>query len=620
EQGHGTMDTGPDYRTVDTETALDELVAGLSGCKEIAVDVEASSVDAMGAVLAGISLAVREGGAWYVPVSSIIDEEPGTLMPPARAPGLPLERVRAKLGPILGDPEVVKIGQNIKYDTIVLRNAGFALEGIGFDTMLASYCLHPARRSHGLDGLAREIFGHEMIPFKSLFDSRSRKKDIRTVPLAVTSPYACEDADYTLRLKNAFAPLIDVSQVRDLFYDIEMPLSGVLTRMEMTGVTLDLDFLRTLSDEIGATLARLERKIYEEAGDTFNINSTPQLREILFRKLGLKPSHKTKTGYSTDVEVLKSLESQHPVAELVLEYRTNTKLKSTYIDALPKLVNPATGRVHTSYNQAVTSTGRLSSSDPNLQNIPIRTAIGRRIRKAFIASSADRVLLDADYSQIEIRIMAHLSRDPGLLAAFADDDDVHRRTAARIAGVDTDAVTDDMRSRAKTVNFGIMYGMGARGLAQSLGIGVDEAKKFIDDYFAGYPGVKRYIDETTLQAKRDGAVSTLLGRVRQLPDIASGDRRARAYSERTAVNTPIQGTAADIIKLAMVRIDRELAARELRARMILQVHDELMFDVPASELEETTAVVRRGMESAIKLDVPLKVDIGVGGDWLEAHN
>jgi DNA polymerase-1 len=438
------------------------------------------------------------------------------------------------------------------------------------------------------------------------------------VPVKTVTEYACEDADYTLRIKNVFQPLLEASQVKELFEKVEMPLSRVLTRMEMTGVALDSSFLRGLSRELAEKLAAIERSVYEQAGEKFNINSTARLQEILFRKLGLKPSSKTKTGYSTDVDVLKSLADEHPLPALVLEYRTIAKLKSTYVDALPDLVNPGTGRVHTSYNQAVTTTGRLSSSDPNLQNIPIRTPVGRKIRAAFIARD-DWVLLDADYSQIELRIMAHLSRDAELVKAFEEDDDVHRRTAARIMGVPAREVTDEMRSRAKTVNFGIIYGMGARGLAQSLGIGVEEARRFIDDYFAKYPGVRRFIDETIARAKRDKAVATLLGRARQLPDITSSDRRAQAFAERTAVNTPIQGTAADIIKTAMVQIDRRLGERGLRAGMIMQVHDELLFEVPPAELDEVKAIVRSGMEDAIRLAVPLKVDIGVGKNWLEAH-
>jgi DNA polymerase-1 len=607
------------YAAVDTPEALAELAARLSRRDEFAVDVEASELDPMRAVLAGISFAWEEGKAYYVPVRSLVEDEMTIFSDVTESPGLPLEDVKRALAPILADRSKRKIGQNIKYDAIVLANAGLPVEGVSFDTMLASYCLHPARKSHGLDHLAGEIFGHEMITFKSLFDPRAKRKDIRRVPLRIVAEYACEDADYTLRLKNAFEPLLEASTVKSLFRDVEMPLSTVLTRMEMRGVALDAEFLRGLSVGLAAKLAEIEQSVYERAGERFNINSTAKLQEILFRKLGLKPSSKTKTGYSTDVDVLKSLAQEHPLPALVLEYRTLAKLKSTYVDALPRLVHPSTGRVHTSYNQAVTTTGRLSSSDPNLQNIPIRTPIGREMRKAFVARGEDWVLLDADYSQIELRIMAHLSRDAELMKAFAEDADVHRRTAARIMGVPPEEVSDEMRSRAKTVNFGIMYGMGARGLAQSLGIEVDEARKFIDDYFRGYPGVRRFIDETIANARREKAVATLLGRVRQLPDITSSDRRAQAFAERTAVNTPIQGTAADIIKAAMVVIDRRLEERGLRARMIMQVHDELLFDVPAAELDEARAIVVEGMENAIRLGVPLKADVGVGKNWLEAH-
>jgi len=607
------------YHTVDTEAALAEFASELAKRDGFAVDVEASGLDPMQAVLAGISFAWREGEAWYVPVSSVVDDGMTIFSASAECPGLALDRVRQTLGSILSDPAKRKIGQNIKYDAIVFANAGIELKGIEFDTMLASYCLHPARRSHGLDNLARELFGHEMIPFKSLFDPRARRKDIRLVPLKTVSEYSCEDADYTLRIKNVFEPMLEASQVKDLFRNVEMPLSLVLTKMEISGVTLDAGFLRVLSGELTGKLASLEQSVYEQAGERFNINSTARLQEILFRKLGLKPSSKTKTGYSTDVDVLKSLAGEHALPALVLEYRTIAKLKSTYVDALAKLVNPKTGRVHTSYNQAVTSTGRLSSSDPNLQNIPIRTSVGREIRKAFVARDPGWVLLDADYSQIELRIVAHLSQDVELMKAFAEDADVHRRTAARIMGVRPEEVSDEMRSRAKTVNFGIIYGMGARGLAQSLGIGVDDAKKFIDDYFGSYPGVRRFIDETIARARREKAVTTLLGRVRQLPDMTSPDHRTRSFAERTAVNTPIQGTAADIIKAAMVRIDGEMEKRGLRARMIMQVHDELLFDVPSEELEEVRVIVREGMENAIRLDVPLKADMGVGKNWLEAH-
>jgi DNA polymerase-1 len=413
--------------------------------------------------------------------------------------------------------------------------------------------------------------------------------------------------------------MIAASPARGLFEDVEMPLRDVLARMEMTGVGIDLEFLGGMSEKYGERIAELERQIYDAAGEQFNINSTQKLREILFERLGLKPARKTKTGYSTDVDVLNGLSGEHAIVPLLLEYRQLVKLKNTYIDALPRLVHPETGRVHTSYNQAVATTGRLSSSDPNLQNIPIRTAEGREIRKAFVPGDDRHVLLDADYSQIELRILAHLSGDEGLISAFRNDGDVHRATAARILGVFPEDVTDDMRSRAKTVNFGIIYGMGARGLASSLDIEVDEARKFIDDYFATYPGVKRFIDDTIARAREDRVTTTMLGRMRRLEDIDSSNNRARAFSERIAVNTPVQGTAADIIKLAMLDADRRIRDEGLRSRMILQVHDELLFEVHERELDRMQALVRECMEGAVALDVPLKVDMGTGSNWYEAH-
>ncbi|MBI4720468.1 MAG: DNA polymerase I, partial [Chitinivibrionia bacterium] len=604
---------------IDTARDLERLAGDLMKAAELAVDVEASGLDPMRAVLAGISLASAPGAAFYVPVRSVIEDDGPTLTPPREAPGLPLEDVKRLLGPVLSDARIKKIGQNIKYDAIVLANAGIALEGVEFDTMLASYCLHPARRSHGLDALAAEVLGRRMTPFKELFDGRAKKKDIREVPVARVKEYACEDADMTLRLKHSFDPLLRASQVEELFRSVEMPLSHILTDMEMRGVRLDVPFLGALSAEFAGKLLALQEAIFGLAGEPFNINSTQKLREILFGKLKLKPSRKTKTGFSTDVDVLTSLSGQHDLPKLLLEYRMLQKLKSTYVDALPRLVNPRTGRVHTSYNQAVTTTGRLSSSDPNLQNIPIRTEAGREIRKAFIAGRDDWILLDADYSQIELRILAHLSRDAELVRAFEEGADVHRRTAAMMHGIDLDGVTDDMRSRAKTVNFGIIYGMGARGLAQALDIDAAEARRFIDEYFRCYPGVKRFVDETVASARKNGAVTTLLGRVRQLADIDSADNRARAFAERVAVNTPVQGTAADLIKVAMIKIAGELRRRKLEASMILQVHDELLFDLPAEELDEVRDIAARTMETAVPLSVPLKVDTGFGRTWLEAH-
>jgi DNA polymerase-1 len=389
--------------------------------------------------------------------------------------------------------------------------------------------------------------------------------------------------------------------------------------MELTGVRVDVDFLSQLASRYDREIAAIEKRIHESVGEPFNINSTQKLREILFGRLGLKPARKTKTGYSTDVDVLNALAGEHEVVALLLDYRQKVKLKNTYIDALPRLVHPDTGRVHTSFNQAVTTTGRLSSSDPNLQNIPIRSAEGREIRRAFVARDADWVMLDADYSQIELRILAHLSGDEELRRAFLEDADVHRRTAALVMKVPPEEVSDDMRGRAKAVNFGIVYGMGARGLGQSLDISVDDARRFIDDYFRSYPGVKRFIDDTIAKARENRSVSTLLGRTRSLPDIDSNNPGTRAFSERIAVNTPVQGTAADVIKLAMLEIDREIRRRGLASRMILQVHDELLFDVRRDELDAMRELVRERMESAIDMSVPLKVDMGVGENWLEAH-
>jgi DNA polymerase-1 len=611
------------YRAIADATSLASLARDLAARDEIAVDVETSGLDPMRATLAGIAIAQSPGEAVYVPIASEIDDGSSATLPgllaPSRAPGLDLEAVRAALAPVFAAERPAKVGQNIKFDAIVLARAGLPLRGIAFDTMLASYTLDPARKSHGLDALALDWCGHGMIAFEDLFDKRVREKDIRRVPLERVVEYACEDADYTLRLKHVFAPMLAASEARRLFYEVEMPLSEVLTEMETTGVRVDVAFLEELSRSYGRRIGDLEEAIYRTVGERFNPASTPKLREILFDRLGLKPARRTKTGFSTDADVLESLAGSHPVVGMLLEWRQLVKLKSTYVDTLPKLVNPETGRVHTSYNQAVATTGRLSSSDPNLQNIPIRTAEGREIRRAFVARAQGWVLLDADYSQIELRILAHLSGDHALIQAFREGADVHRATAARVLKVDPSAVTPEMRDRAKVVNFGIVYGMGARGLAQALGIEVVEARRFIDDYFRSYPGVKRFIDDTIARARRDQAVATLLGRMRRLPDIESTNPGLRAFSERVAVNTPVQGTAADIIKLAMLRIRRDLVQAGMQTRMILQVHDELLFDVPERELEGAQEMVRAAMESAMTLAVPLQVDMGTGANWLEAH-
>ncbi len=611
------------YRCIDTPAALRECAARLVGLDEFAIDTETSGLDPMRATLAGIAIATAPGDAVYIPIASDIDDDaPGALpglLPKTRAPGLPLDAVRAELGAIFAAKLPAKIGQNIKFDALVLERAGLPLGGISFDTMLASYSLDPARRSHGLDALALDWCNHRMIAFDELFDKRIREKDIRRVALARVVEYAAEDADYTLRLKRVFAPMLEASEARRLFHDVEMPLSVVLTDMEMTGVRVDVPFLNDLARSYGRRIGEVEEAIFQAVGERFNPASTHKLREILFDRLGLKPTRRTKTGFSTDADVLETISDGHPVVTMLLEWRQLVKLKNTYVDSLPRLVHPETGRVHTSYNQAVATTGRLSSSDPNLQNIPIRTAEGREIRRAFVAGEGDWTLIDADYSQIELRILAHLSQDEALIRAFREDADIHRATAARVMNVSPADVTAEMRDRAKVVNFGIVYGMGARGLAQSLDIEVGEARAFIDEYFRSYPGVKRFIDETIERGRRDKAVSTLLGRIRRLPDIDSTNPGLRAFSERVAVNTPVQGTAADIIKLAMLAIHRDLAAARMQTRMILQVHDELLFEGPLEEVDRAKAMVATAMENALPLDVPLKVEMGVGTNWLEAH-
>jgi DNA polymerase-1 len=510
------------------------------------------------------------------------------------------------------------VGQNIKYDMLVLLQHGIQLRGIVHDTMVASYILRPDGQ-HNLDALAREAFGYRMVSYEDLTGKGKAQRRITDVPLEAVADYAAEDADFTMRMVAWQLPRLREQGMLDLCERVEFPLLPVLVRMEAAGVALDVPMLEGMSKDLERQLANLVTEIHRHAGGTFNINSTQQLAEILFQKLGLPPVRKTKTGYSTDVAVLETLRGQHPVIDLLLDYRQLTKLKSTYIDALPSLVNPRTGRVHTSYNQTVAATGRLSSSDPNLQNIPIRTDIGREIRRAFVPGGPGMVLLSADYSQIELRVMAHVSQDEGLVEAFRNDEDIHATTAAKVFGVSQPEVTPLMRRKAKEVNFGIMYGIGPFGLGNRLEISQAEAREIIQRYFDRFPKVKQYITDTIETARRQGYVSTLLGRRRYLPDINSRNQGLRGNAERQAINMPIQGTAADMIKLAMVRLDGELESRSWKTRMILQVHDELVFDAPLGEVEGLTALVRTVMQDALPLCVPVKVDVGTGSNWLEAH-
>jgi DNA polymerase-1 len=615
----GSDDIEPDYAVVD-ESWLGELARLLESAPEFVLDVETTSLDPMDAVLVGIAFSTKAGKGWYVPVCGGLRRDGGLFEAnegePARV--VPLETVRDALGGVLADDRIGKIGHNIKYDLQVLEAHGFTVEGVSFDTMIASYCLDPERRSHSLDTLALEYCRHRMVSYKDLFPPGDRERDIYTVPLEKLGNYSCEDADFTMRLKAKFVDALAEFGFERLFREIEMPLCLVLKRMEQEGVAVDCGKLEALSGEIAHKLETLTDGIHDLAGEAFNINSNKQLQRILFEKLGLPAARRTKTGHSTDVEVLTELSGEHAIVGRILEYRKLTKMASTYIDALPRLVNRSTGRIHTSFNQTVTSTGRLSSSEPNLQNIPIRTDLGRKIRSAFVPR-AGNMLMDADYSQIELRIMAHLSSDDALVEAFREGIDVHTLTAARIYGVPGEDVNENMRSQAKTINFGVIYGMGARGLSRQLGISVDEAKRFIGEYFEKYPGVKAYIERSIERARENGFAETLLGRRRPLPDIGSEDGRVRSFSERIAVNMPIQGTAADMIKVAMIGIDRDIRERGLGSRMILQVHDELVFDVVPGEADEMERLVRDRMESAAELSVPLKVDIGTGANWLEAH-
>ncbi len=616
--GSVTEDEKTGYRLV-SAGELEKLASTLESKEGFVLDVETTSLDPMKARIVGIAFCTERGKAWYVPVAAEDEGGPVTLFEGGgKSGGIPGDEVKKLLGPVLACMKTAKTGHNIKYDLEVLEANGYAVGNVTWDTMIASYCLDPSRRSHSLDNLALDHFRHRMIPYKDLFEKGDREKDIRRVPLEKMRDYSCEDADFTFRLKEKFEKELSPAGVDKLFRDIEMPLSFVLKKMEQEGISLDVPALGSLSKEISAELDGLTEEIHREAGEVFNINSNRQLQQILFGKLKLPAAKKTKTGYSTDVDVLTDLAIDHRIAGLLLEYRQAAKLSSTYIDALPALVNPSTGRIHTSFNQTVTATGRLSSSDPNLQNIPVRGEMGRQIRSAFVPRKGN-IFIDADYSQIELRIMAHLSRDPELLSAFRDECDIHTRTAARIYDVDEKSVGREMRNAAKTINFGVIYGQGPRALSQQLRIPFEEAKRFIDEYFEKYPGIMEFIEKSKKEAREKGYATTLLGRKRPLPDINSENGRFRSFSERIAVNMPIQGTAADLIKLAMIDIDRAIEEKGLRSRMVLQVHDELLFDVPEEELDEMLRLVRKLMEGAYRLDVPLKVDIGTGANWLEAH-
>ena len=601
--------SGAGYRCVLTTDDLAALVKALKSVGRFAFDTETTGLDPLRADLVGLSFAVKVGEGWYLPVGHHY------LGMPAQ---LPRQLVLDTLRPLLEDPCMMKIGQNIKFDALVLAHAGVELQGVETDTMIASYLAQPAAKSHGMDALASDLLGYRTISYSEVTGSGKHQVGFEQVEIEKATVYAAEDADITLRLAEKLLPMVAASGQEPLFREVEMPLVGVLTAMERTGVRIDPVFLGGLSKEMEGKLAALEQQIHQMAGGPFNIASPKQLGEVLFERLQLARGRKTKTGWSTDSEVLAGLAEEHPVAALILDHRSLSKLKGTYTDALPKLINPDTGRLHTSFNQAVTATGRLSSSEPNLQNIPIRGEEGRRIREGFIPADGC-VLLSADYSQVELRILAHLADIPALKEAFARGEDIHRRTASEVFGVFPEMVSDEQRRQAKTINFGVIYGISAFGLARQLNIGRREAQAFIDAYFAHYPGIQAFMDAKIAEARDKQYVTTILGRRCAVPEIHSQNGAIRGYAERNAINYPVQGSAADIIKVAMVNIQRRLLDERLASKMVLQVHDELVFEVPEEEVGVMRELVRSGMEGAVELSVPLAVDIGVGRNWREAH-
>lgn len=594
------------YYLADTAEKQIALCEQLLQEKSFAFDTETEGLDPLTAGLVGMSFAIREQEAWYVPVPANREEATDIVL---------------RLAPALQHPEIEKVGQNIKFDILALRKYGVRVKGPLFDTMLAHYLLNPELR-HGMDYLAETYLKYKTVPIEDLIGPKGKKQaSMRTVPIEQIKEYAAEDADVTLRLKHYFAPLLKQEGLESLFFEMEMPLIYVLAEMEATGVKLDTNALKQSSEVLSQQLTALEESIYDLAGQSFNINSTKQVGEILFDKLKLdEKAKKTKTGgYSTSEEVLEKIRGKHPIVDKLLEYRGIKKLLSTYIDALPALIHPETGKIHTSFNQAVTATGRLSSTNPNLQNIPVRDELGREIRKAFIADDDDCIFFSADYSQIELRLMAHLSNDPHMVEAFCSGADIHAATAAKIYGIPVEEVTSDMRRKAKTANFGIIYGISVFGLAERLSIPRAESKELIDGYFQTYPRIKEYMEESIRVAKEKGYVETLFKRKRFLPDINSHNAIVRGYAERNAINAPIQGSAADIIKLAMIRIHQRFEAEHLKSRMILQVHDELNFNVRKEEFDRVKEIVLDCMEHVLQLRVPLIADCGEGKNWLEAH-
>ncbi len=599
-------DTPHQYHLIADEAGRKALCETLLTCSSVCFDTETTGLDALHAELVGLSFSMAPHQGWYVPVPQDREEA---------------QRIVDGFKPVFEHEGIRKIAQNLKYDLTVLASYGVTLKGELFDTMIAHFLLHPDMR-HSMDVLSETYLHYSPISIESLIGKRGKDQlNMRDVPVDQVAEYAAEDADVTFQLGDVFVPRLKQTGSEKLFQDVEMPLVPVLAAMEREGITVDPNSLRQLSETLATDIVTVEREIQEMAGKKFNVSSPKQVGEVLFEELKIveKPA-KTKTGqYSTAEDVLSKLENKHPIVRRILDYRELVKLKNTYVDVLPELIHPDSGRIHTTFNQVVAVTGRLSSDNPNLQNIPIRTERGREIRKAFVPRSKEFVLLSADYSQIELRIIAELSGDPGMLEAFRSGEDIHAATASKVYGVALADVTGDMRRNAKMVNFGIIYGISAFGLSERLNISRTEAKSIIDNYFQQYPLIKSYMDDAIAKAKEMGYVETILGRRRYLRDINSANATVRGFAERNAINAPIQGSAADMIKLAMIRIHQEILQRKLRSRMVLQVHDELVFDVFRPELDEVKAFVTDHMKNALTLQVPIEVGVGSGENWLEAH-
>ena len=594
-----------DYKLMETEADIKALVDLLSKQKQFVFDTETTNIDVYSAELVGLSFAIKAHEAWYL--------------------SMPAEREACQkklelLRPLFEDENILKIGQNLKYDISMLAQYGISVKGKLFDTMLAHYLLEPEQR-HNMDYLAEVYLNYLTIPIEDLIGKGRQQKTMREVPVELVKEYAAEDADITLQLYEKLLPLLKENGVEKLFYEIEMPLVPVLSRMEANGVRIDTENLQQISETFGIEIHEIEEEIYKAAGMPFNIASPKQLGEILFERLHIdEKAKKTKTGqYATGEDVLQKLSHKHPIIQMILDYRSLTKLKSTYLDALPALVNPKDGLIHTSYNQAVTATGRLSSNNPNLQNIPVRTEKGREIRRAFVPRSEAYTLLAADYSQIELRIIAHLSQDPAMVNDFNLGHDIHAATAAKVFHVPMDQVTKEQRSRAKAVNFGIIYGMSAFGLAERMELSRSEAADIIKKYFEEYAGIKEYMNRSIALTRERGYAETILGRRRYLRDINGANSVVRGFAERNAINAPIQGSSADMIKIAMIGIHQELERLKMQSKMILQVHDELVFDAHLDELDTLKAIVQDKMVNALPLSVPVVVEMNTGANWLEAH-